>query len=218
MKIINYIKQHKFLFGISIVIILILVIVSPAQVRENKEWLEIFWAELLQPASWADGLIGILLTGVLTIVGLISLIAFPVFSRLFESWRGTIGQDKLDSEKSRQSYATQIKELSSDLSASFEKIDDLLKETQSLMDKRKHSLDSLESNIEELESREIELKNRVETLEKVPIQALDYFIKATESAEKKAARRDYSLFVWGMIGGTMLSTIVSLIFRALGWL
>jgi hypothetical protein len=48
-----------------------------------------------------------------------------------------------------------------------------------------------------LEARKKELKEKIETLQKVPIPVADHFAKLIESGEKRNARRDYILFIRG---------------------
>ena len=126
--------------------------------------------------------------------------------------------DEVKRREDTPQYAKTMQELGSELVHSFEKVDRLIEGIQRYMTDRRKVLDSLEMETEHLKDREIKLKKRIETLEGIPIEALDYFIEATESVERRAARRDYYLFFAGLVGGTILSTIVSPLIKSLGLL
>jgi len=179
---------------------------SPAPTVLSSPYLQRFVKALISPEALVETVASLLVT---VILAWAYVLLWPLIRARF------IG-DEVKRREDTPQYAKTMQELSSELVSSFEKVDRLIEGMQSYMTDRRKALDSLEIGTRRLEEREIELKERIATLEKVPIEALDYFIEATESAERRATRRDYYLFFAGLIGGTILSTIVSLLIGSFG--
>jgi hypothetical protein len=55
------------------------------------------------------------------------------------------------------------------------------------------------------------IKQKIATLEKVPIEAMKHFEEALNKGDKRSAYRDYILFGEGVIVSTVISTILKLI-------
>jgi hypothetical protein len=55
------------------------------------------------------------------------------------------------------------------------------------------------------------IKQKIATLEKVPIEVMKHFEEALKKGDKRSAYRDYILFGAGVIVSTVISTILKLI-------
>jgi hypothetical protein len=77
------------------------------------------------------------------------------------------------------------------------------------MKEKEKNIDLLEKRLSELSTEEISLKTKVETLQKVPLEAITHFEEIMNKGDKRSAYRDYLLFIMGAI----LSIIVTLILK-----
>lgn len=107
------------------------------------------------------------------------------------------------------SFSERLGKLSENLTSASEDFDKVLAEMNQVANDRKLALTTLEAQVAELSKREGEMKKKVNELEKISIPALDYFIQASEKSENRSAKRDYFLF----IAGVVVSAIVSIILR-----
>ncbi|MGA2405118.1 MAG: hypothetical protein ABSF81_00010 [Bacteroidales bacterium] len=143
-----------------------------------------------------------------TVIGaLSSLLAGVVFSEttvrklLFKLFR---------LETPKKTYSQRLAELISNLSKSTKEVDSVINEITFVIKEREASVTKLESDLQGLSAREKELKERIETLEKVPISAADYFAKLVNTGEKRSAKRDYLLFGIGVIVTTTIAVLIQL--------
>lgn len=86
-------------------------------------------------------------------------------------------------------------------------------EFNSIMREKQATIDELESKLSDLSAKESELSSKIETLQKVPIEALTHFEKILYKGDKRSAYRDYILFGAGVI----MSLIVTIILRKFGY-
>jgi len=115
------------------------------------------------------------------------------------------------------SYSAQLTSLTESLNKSSAEVDNLLNELSEVAQDRQKTLQGLESELLRLENRQTELSQRIKDLENVPIPVAEHFAKLTESlsesSEKRSAQRDYILFVLGLILGTVLSVITTILLK-----
>jgi predicted RNase H-like nuclease (RuvC/YqgF family) len=111
-----------------------------------------------------------------------------------------------------ESYRERMDRLASELKRASSLIDATLDEMRTVTNSREESISELESRLKNLSTHEKELQTRVETLRQVPLQAVDYFLQATEKSEKRSARRDYLLFGSGVIVSTIATVLLKLVF------
>ena len=115
------------------------------------------------------------------------------------------------------SYSEQLANLTESLNKSSTEVDNLLNELSEVAQDRQKTLQGLESELFRLENRQAELNQRIKDLENVPIPVAEHFAKLTESlsesSEKRSAQRDYILFVLGLLLGTVLSVITTILLK-----
>lgn len=111
-----------------------------------------------------------------------------------------------------ESFQDRMSKLGEELKRASAQIDATLLEMRSITEAREQSIATLESRLQELASHEETLKKKVETLKQVPLHAVDYFLQATEKSEKRSVRRDYLLFVSGVLVSTAITVLLKLVF------
>jgi DNA-binding ferritin-like protein (Dps family) len=116
-------------------------------------------------------------------------------------------------EKTYKTYSERLSELTQNLSRSTKEVDKILLEMTGIAMNREYALNKLEADLLELEKREQDAKKRIKDLENVPLAVAEHFAQLTSAGEKRSARRDYFLFAAGVI----VSTIVGVIMKYLGW-
>ena len=113
------------------------------------------------------------------------------------------------------SYSEQLANLTENLNKSSAEVDNLLIELSEVAQDRQKTLLNLETELLRLEHRQTELTQRIKDLENVPMPVAEHFAKITESlsvsSEKRSAQRDYILFVSGLILGTAVTVITSIL-------
>jgi U3 small nucleolar ribonucleoprotein component len=110
------------------------------------------------------------------------------------------------------SYSEKLSQLTSNLIKSSKEVDRVLNELSNVATEREGSIKILENNLLSLEKKEIDLKQKIETLEKLPVPVAEHFAKLMESGEKRSARRDYLLFG----AGVAVSTVIAIILKYSG--
>lgn len=110
-------------------------------------------------------------------------------------------------------YGKQLSQLTSSLTKASKEVDRVLTELSLVASNREDAVQKLEVNLASLEQKEIDLKNRIQTLEKLPIPVADHFAKLIEAGEKGSARRDYLLFG----AGVAVSTLIAIVLKLAGW-
>jgi hypothetical protein len=96
--------------------------------------------------------------------------------------------------------------------ASFE-VDSVISEASQLADEREKRVTELQNHLDSLFAKETELKNRIATLEKIPVQVIQEFENVLKRDGKRNAIRDYVLFGCGVI----FSIPVTIVLKKLGF-
>ena len=110
-------------------------------------------------------------------------------------------------------YRERISRTLEALKKASDEIDTANAEFNSIMKDKQATIDGLEGKLMELSSKETELTSKIETLQKVPIEALTYFENILNRGEKRSKYRDYILFGIGVV----VSVIVTIILKKFGY-
>lgn len=109
-------------------------------------------------------------------------------------------------------YAERLSELTNSLTKASGDVDAVLQEMTLVAREREQTVKNLEIGLTELEKREKELKENIEVLEKVPIPVAEHFARLVEPGQKRSTRRDYVLFISGVLVTTIIAVILQLTF------
>ncbi|CAM4400289.1 hypothetical protein [Flavobacterium terrigena] len=161
------------------------------------------------------GLIATLLGGILPILRTIA-------KEFLESSikKGQIGKTQefiaklFDIEINEQkSYKQRLEDTLSVLKNAFVEVDKATVEFSELMKEKEKNIDAIEKRLAELSNEEINLKTKVETLQKVPLEALTHFEAILNKGDKRSALRDYLLFISGIIASVIVTLILKYYFH-----
>jgi hypothetical protein len=119
---------------------------------------------------------------------------------------------RLGKEPPARTYAERLSGLTGSLTRASAEVDAVLHEMTRVAGEREQAVKDLEVGLTELEKREKELKEKIEVLEKVPIPVAEYFARLVEPSEKRNARRDYVLFISGVVVTTIVAVVLQLTF------
>jgi hypothetical protein len=113
----------------------------------------------------------------------------------------------------QEAYQERLSTLLDNLRKSSGEFDGILHEMSSLATSREEEVRRLEIDLANLENKEREIKDRVENLQNIPLPVADHLSKLMEPEGKKSARRDYLLFLSGVIVSTVIAIILELYFK-----
>ncbi|KPL00858.1 MAG: hypothetical protein AMJ91_02975 [candidate division Zixibacteria bacterium SM23_73_3] len=116
----------------------------------------------------------------------------------------------LGKEPPRKTYAERLSNLTSSLAKASGEVDTLLHEMTRVARERQQAVKNLEVGLADLEKREKELKGNIEVLEKVPIPVAEHFARLVEPSQKRSTRRDYMLFISGVLVTTIVAVVLQL--------
>ena len=110
-----------------------------------------------------------------------------------------------------RTYSERISALAEDLKNSSRQVDEVLEEISRVALEHEKSVRDLEGKLGELEAKEKNLKDRIESLQKVPLDALEHFKQIMDSGDQKSKKRDYFLFLAGVVVSTILAIVLKLL-------
>ena len=110
-------------------------------------------------------------------------------------------------DKPQKSFSERFSELNKNLIKASSDFDKILGEMAKVAEEREFSIKKLEEGLIDLEKRKNELKERISLLQKVPIPIAEYFAKLIEPSENRSAKRDYLLFISGVIFTTIITLV-----------
>ena len=116
----------------------------------------------------------------------------------------------LKKELPKKTYSERLSELTSSLTKASSEVDGVLREMAQVAEEREASVKNLEEGLTDLEKREKELKEKITLLQSVPIPVAEYFARLVEPGEKRSARRDYILFMAGVIVTTIIAIVLQI--------
>ena len=111
----------------------------------------------------------------------------------------------------KQSYKEKISSSLETLNKATGDIDKVINEISEISEEKQITIQKLEKELEDLSLRETELKEKIETLENVPVESIKHFEEILNKGDKRGARRDYILFASGVILSSLVSIILYLI-------
>jgi hypothetical protein len=92
-------------------------------------------------------------------------------------------------------------------------MDVIVKQIQNYTEGREQAVAKLESQLGILSNQEQELKQRIQSLQNLPLPAAEYFAQLVSRSERRSALRDYILFLLGVL----VTAGLGVLFRKLGW-
>lgn len=147
-------------------------------------------------------------------IGAIGSIGAPLITKLTDRWPLLARYlPTADVRRNTKTYRERLDELHASLAKATQEVDAIVSEMTDVTLRRESAVAKLEKQVGELELREQELTLRIENLENVPIAVAEHFAQLTNEGEKRSARRDYRLFVVGVI----VTTITGIILKLIGW-
>jgi len=111
----------------------------------------------------------------------------------------------------KKTYSERLAELTQSLTNASTEVDSILLELSHVAKEKQFLVKQLEQSLLQLEKQERELKDRITTLETVPIPVAEHFAKLIESGERRSRKRDYVLFGAGVIVTTLITIIIQFI-------
>ena len=111
------------------------------------------------------------------------------------------------------SYRDRITRTLDSLKKASEEMETATFEFNSIMKEKQSTIDELESKLTGLSTKETELTSKIETLQKVPLEALTHFENILNKGDKRSAYRDYILFGTGVV----VSVIVTIVLKKIGY-
>lgn len=114
-------------------------------------------------------------------------------------------------------FGERLETLFSELRTATERVDRIMREMAEVSHERRNALERVEQQLTRKTAAEAELKQRIEALRAVTPEAARVFAREAEklgrSSEDRAKRRDYGLFVGGVVAGGVISIIIELFFK-----
>lgn len=114
----------------------------------------------------------------------------------------------LKKQRPKKTYSERLSDLTSGLTKASAEVDDVLREMSQVAKERESSVRELETGLADLEKRERELKEKIALLQSVPIPVAEQFAKLVEPGERQSARRDYLLFLSGVVVTTVIAVVL----------
>jgi hypothetical protein len=136
---------------------------------------------------------------------IVTLVVGGLLSKLLDYFNGP-GSGRLSDEKF--SYKKRLSATLELLRAAFAEVDKATQDINKLMKEKEKNLDEMELTVTQLTNQEAELKDRVDTLQKVPVEAVRHFEKILDRGDKRSARRDYFLFGAGVVSSIVVTIIL----------
>lgn len=112
---------------------------------------------------------------------------------------------------SEESYKQKMERLTDNLLNASSEVDQVLSEIATESQNRALAVNRLEEQLTELSNREREVQERIETLEKVPLEAVQHFEQIMKQGDRRSALRDYMLFGLGVLVSTVIAVLLGII-------
>jgi len=127
---------------------------------------------------------------------------------VIEAIATALGAPSLKSKPSSQTYSARLRQLTSLLEKSSAEVDKILRELASVTSERAESIEKLESELARLENKEQSIRAHIATLERTPVAVAEHFAELLEPIERASRRRDFKLFVAGVVVTTIISIVI----------
>lgn len=111
------------------------------------------------------------------------------------------------------SYRDRLRSLTASLTRASKETDEVLAEVAQIAREREQDVRMLEEEVSSLEKQENDLKEKIGNLEKLPLPVAEHFAQLVEVGHKRSARRDYLLFVAGVLLTTAVAIALQVFLR-----
>nr|WP_299033462.1 hypothetical protein [uncultured Tenacibaculum sp.] len=91
-------------------------------------------------------------------------------------------------------------------------IDNVIEEISKISQEKHQTIEKLESQLGELETKETELRDKITTMEKVPVESIKHFEEILNKGNKRSAKRDYIIFTLGIVLTTVIAIVLNIFF------
>lgn len=142
------------------------------------------------------------------LAGIISIVAGVAGNAFYTFIKETFQKE----ETSEIPYSEKMATLTQSLTNASADVDRILKEMSGVAHQREVAISELEEQLTLMTERERQLQEKISTLEKVPLPAVEYFVSEIEKGEKRSARRDIVLFGLGVVVSTIVAIILKVFF------
>jgi hypothetical protein len=151
---------------------------------------------------------------------------YPVFKALFEEYikwyskKRDLGKTQLTIAKIlgiktdyTLSYKEKLSQTLDTLKNAFALVDNATSEFTQLLLEKERNIEILQGRVDDLAKEEANLKNKVDSLQRVPLDALTHFEKILNKGEKRSAYRDYILFGLGVFVSIGITVLLKVFFK-----
>lgn len=98
----------------------------------------------------------------------------------------------------------------STLKSASKDVDSVIEEIAEISKEKYQTISKLEKQLEYLEKKENHLEDKISTMEKVPVESMKYFEEVLNKGEKRSAKRDYIIFLLGIIFTTIIGVLLNI--------
>lgn len=124
-------------------------------------------------------------------------------------WSKFLEQIFIFNKDKNKPFKERLSESLSTLKNATEEIDGVIEEISKISKEKQQTIEKLETTLSELETRENDLKEKISTMEKVPVESLKHFEEILNKGNKRSATRDYVIFVSGIILTTIIAILLN---------
>jgi DNA repair exonuclease SbcCD ATPase subunit len=118
-------------------------------------------------------------------------------------------QQRSTAPKKQLTYSERMNELNKSLTQASANVDKILQEMTTVTTER-------EEAVKKLEEQQKELESKITALQNVPVEAAEYFSRYLEKNEENVKRRDYRIFIYGVIAAAIVTVIITIILHFFG--
>ena len=124
-------------------------------------------------------------------------------------WSKFLEQIFIFNKDKNKPFKERLSESLDTLKNATEEIDGVIEEISKISKEKQQTIEKLETTLSELETRENDLKEKISTMEKVPVESLKHFEEILNKGNKRSATRDYVIFVSGIILTTIIAILLN---------
>jgi uncharacterized coiled-coil protein SlyX len=109
-----------------------------------------------------------------------------------------------------KSFKERLSESLDTLKNATGEIDNVIEEISKISAEKHQTIEKLELQLGELETKETELRDKITTMEQVPVESIKHFEEILNKGNKRSAKRDYVIFTLGVILTTIIAIILNI--------
>ncbi|RIV46475.1 hypothetical protein [Flagellimonas pelagia] len=125
------------------------------------------------------------------------------------NWSKFLQQIFIFNKDKNKPFKERLSHSLSTLKNATEEIDGVIEEISKISKEKQQTIEKLETTLTELETRENDLKEKISTMEKIPVESLKHFEEILNKGNKRSATRDYVIFVSGIILTTIIAILLN---------